>query len=451
MRLFMGLAVVCAASCADHAKHSVSLYEAGDYAGAARAADEGLTAHPSDPGLWGMRVRAALALGDADGIAKAYAAYLHERGDDDRALLLDLADATIGQALASPSARLQLRAIGAVEDLELEDLANEVFEHVNADDDRVAAAAAVAVLHGFGDAPKVAKQMLRSDSAEARRIALEGVAKKLGKITEGDLEVAAGDNDARVRAAALHWLGMLRDADAVEVCTQRLHDPDATVRAAAASALAQIGLGNLEAAARLAAEDKVIGVRLAAIELYAAAHADGALAALAAEDKDARVALAAALAVKKTRPELASQAIARAAADADWTTRAAAANEAIAAVGKDAALAIALRLGGDKELAVRLAAARALAHLGDDAHAEAILRPEHDLDAIADLAALDGEGLDQLSMAVRDLHRTPDQRAQAAAAHVAARHVTPGLVAALADPNGLVRIEAAAALGRLAK
>jgi hypothetical protein len=29
--------------------------------------------------------------------------------------------------------------------------------------------------------------------------------------------------------------------------------------------------------------------------------------------------------------------------------------------------------------------------------------------------------------------------------------VTPGLVAALADPNGLVRVEAAASLGTLAK
>ena len=62
-------------ACVDHAKPAVALYDNGDYAGAARAADEGLATHPDDDELWGMRIRAALALGDADGVAKAYAAY----------------------------------------------------------------------------------------------------------------------------------------------------------------------------------------------------------------------------------------------------------------------------------------------------------------------------------------------------------------------------------------
>src|SRR3954467_7676918 len=90
--------------CANRAKRSVSLYDSGDYSGAARAADEGLAAHPDDDGLWGMRIRAALALGDAEGVAKAYDAYVAHRGDDDKALIRDLATATLGQALGSPSA-----------------------------------------------------------------------------------------------------------------------------------------------------------------------------------------------------------------------------------------------------------------------------------------------------------------------------------------------------------
>src|SRR5262245_37785879 len=61
-------------ACSRNAK-SVKLYEAGDFAAAARAADDGLAEHPSDRGLWQMRVRSALALGDGDGVAKAYATY----------------------------------------------------------------------------------------------------------------------------------------------------------------------------------------------------------------------------------------------------------------------------------------------------------------------------------------------------------------------------------------
>src|SRR5690349_15883952 len=104
------------AACANHAKPAIDAYERGDYAASARAADEGLASHPDDDGLWGMRVRAALALGDAEGIAKAYAQYKQHRGDDDKALLRDLAVATIEQALGSPSARLKIAAIDAVAD-----------------------------------------------------------------------------------------------------------------------------------------------------------------------------------------------------------------------------------------------------------------------------------------------------------------------------------------------
>src|SRR5436309_605910 len=142
MRHFIGLAAALAiAACASRAKHSVTLYEAGDYAGAARAADEGLAQHPDDDGLWGMRVRAALALGDADGVAKAYAGYVAHRGDDDKELLRDVAEATLEQALASPSARLKIIAIEAIASQHVEDLANEVIQRLGDEDDRVAATA----------------------------------------------------------------------------------------------------------------------------------------------------------------------------------------------------------------------------------------------------------------------------------------------------------------------
>ena len=112
--LFLTLAL---SACAGRAKHSVSLYEAGDYAGASRAADEGLAQHPDDDGLWAMKVRAALALGDADAVAKAYEGYVAHRGGDDKELLRDLATATLAQGLASPSAKLKIAAIDAISDL----------------------------------------------------------------------------------------------------------------------------------------------------------------------------------------------------------------------------------------------------------------------------------------------------------------------------------------------
>src|SRR4051794_23907113 len=119
MRHVISLCFVFGVGCAGHAKQSVQLYEAGDYAGAARVADEGLASHPGDHGLWQMRVRAALALGDADAVAKTYAAYRDKAGGDDAELLRDLAIATLDQALASPSAKLKIAAIEAVASAEI--------------------------------------------------------------------------------------------------------------------------------------------------------------------------------------------------------------------------------------------------------------------------------------------------------------------------------------------
>jgi HEAT repeat protein len=451
--LFLALALT---SCADRAKRSKTLYEAGDYAGAAHAADEGLAGHPDDDALWGMRVRAALALGDGDGIAKSYEQYVSQRGKDDKELLRDLATATIAQALASPSARLKIEAIDAVAELEINALADQVAERLGDDDERVQAAAAIAVLHGYPQAPQVADAMMRSENAEARRIAVDGVGKKVGKLAVADIEKSASDGDARVRAIALRWLGVMKDADAVEIATKRLHDPDESVRAAAATCLAKIGLGNLEAMGKQALKDKALSVRLAGIELLVAANRGDELVALA-DDPDPTVGVEAAIAAKRAHPELAPKAIQRAIAADDWHVRAGAANALTRALGTDAALPIAQKLATDKELGVRLAAARMLAHAGDKETArrvftEALAVADSDVQAAADLAALgDTSGGTSLSTFVRDAKRSPEARAAAASAHRTAHRVTPGLVAALADPSGLVRIDAAATLGTLAK
>ncbi|MBA2540192.1 MAG: HEAT repeat domain-containing protein, partial [Deltaproteobacteria bacterium] len=234
------------AACAGRNKHSVALYESGDYAGAARVADEGLASHPADRGLWQMRVRAALALGDADGVARSYASYRGQRDTDDPELLKDLAIATLGQALASPSVRLKIAAIEAVSAAEIQSLADQVAERLGDEDDRVAAAAATAVLRGYPQAPQVASEMLRSDDPEARRIAVEGVGKKVGALAVIDLlKLAGNDPDARVRRAAIHWLGKIKAQEAGDVLERQLRHTDEGVRAAAATALARIGKGDL--------------------------------------------------------------------------------------------------------------------------------------------------------------------------------------------------------------
>jgi HEAT repeat protein len=454
MRRILAVVLFSLASCANHAKQSVSLYEAGDFAGAAREADHGLADHPDDDGLWQMRIRAALALGDADAIAKSYGTYREHRGDDDTELLRDLATATLGQALQSPSQRLKIAAINAVQAAEIQSLAESVAERMGDDDDRVAASAAVAVLRGFPQAPQVAAEMLRSEDAEARRIAVDGIGKKVGALAAVDLHKAANDPDPKVRRAAIRWLAHVKDKEAPAVFERNLKHLDEGVRAAAASGLARIGVGDLAAFAKKALADKALAVRLAGVELLVAAKRNDELAALAQSDPDPMVAAEAAMAIKRT--DLAQAALEKAVAAERWTIRAGALNTAVRALGKDATITFARKLMTDPEVGVRLAAARALVSSGDKAGAVAIfeqaLTTESAVSAATDLARIgDERGMKALSDATRDAKATPDQRANAAAAHGTARRVTPGLVAALADANGVVRVEAATVLVMIAK
>jgi HEAT repeat protein len=456
LRIALALALLAPAACSNHAKRSISLYESGDYAGAKAAADEGLASHPDDDGLWAMKVRSSLALGDAAGTAKAYSQYVAHRGGDDKSLLRDVSTATLGQALASPSAKMKITAIEAIERIEIHSLTDQVVECMNDNDDRVAAAAAIAVLRGIPGAKQVAEQLLTSPDAEARRITLDGIARKYGKLTTSDLVDAVDDPDPRVRRTAIRWLGTFKDQTAVDKLTRRMKDPDDGVRAAAATALANIGVGDLPALAKQALADRSLAVRLAGVELLAAAKAEPDLIALT-DDKDPMVALQAAIAVKSKRPELAEKAVARAVVAEQWTIRAGAANLLVMALGNEDARVQAQKLLDDREVGVRLAAARVLAQTGDQETAKrvfagALANPDYGVQAAADLAGLgDPAGMQALSAFVSDAARTPAQRAAAAAAHRSAHRVTGGLVGALADADGLVRVEAAAVLGTLAK
>jgi hypothetical protein len=151
--------------------------------------------------------------------------------------------------------------------------------------------------------------MLRSEDPEARRIAVEGIGKKVGALAVEDLARAATDVDPRVRRAALRWLGEIKARDALPVITRRMRDPDEGARAAAAGALARIGAGDLVALGQQALRDKAIAVRLAGVEMLVAAKRLDLLATLAESDPDPFVAAEAALAIKQR--DRASAAVAR--------------------------------------------------------------------------------------------------------------------------------------------
>lgn len=472
--------VLSLAACTSAAtKQSVRLYEGGDYQGAAVAADRGIAADRDDEGSWRMRVRAALALGDAAGIAETYARYREAHGGDDAELALELAQVTLRQGLASPSVALRIAAIRAVEESELSDLADAVAERMADPDDRVVAAAAAAVLRGYSDAATALDDMMHSEDPEARRIAIDGLGRKMAKHAVAELSAAAGDAEASVRRTAISHLADLRDAELAALFLQHLADPDDGVRTevtAAFTALVQAKKAQADAAMVLAASAKypALAVRVAAVALAAALGDRGALAALLA-DADVTVALAAGAALHSDAAALApifDRALAPAAA---WPDKVAALNQASALLGAAAAQQRARAAAADPEPAVRLAAARVLAHSGARPEAIALLvaavapggtaapnaaasdpataapAGARTIEAAVDLILLgDLRGEAALSNALREAS-SAELRGRAASAHRLARKITPALLAALADPSGAVRVEAAAALAALAR
>jgi HEAT repeat protein len=460
-------------------KQSVRLYEGGDYQGAAAAAERGIAEDRGDDGAWQMRVRAALALGDTAGVAAAYGGYQKARGGDDAELALELAQVTIRQALTSPSVALRIAAIQAVEKSELGALADAVAQRMTDPDDRVVAAAAAAVLRGYADAADALDDMLRSEEPQARRLAIDGLGRKLARHAVGELTAAAEDADAAVRLAALGHLAGLRDDELAPVFQRHLADPDEAVRAEcvhALAALARARKAQATAAAALptAQRDRAMGVRLGAVALAQAVEDRGALTAMLG-DADASVAIAAAAALGSEAAVL-GPLFDRALASGEWPTKVAALNQATARLGAAAAATRARVALADPELAVRLAAARVLGHAGAKAEAIAFLAevvarpaatapsaatatadrsapaasPARIIEAAVDLIHLgDARGEAALSEALLR-GDAAEVRGRAAAAHRLARKITPALLAALTDASGAVRLEAATALAALA-
>jgi HEAT repeat protein len=445
----------CAGGSAE-ARRAEALFDKGDHAGARREAESGLERAPRDADLWRIKLRALLATGDARAAVEQYATWRGLRGQEDDVALRALARTTLWQGLRSRSPAAQAAAVRAIERLELDELAPSVAPLIASDDDQVAAAAATALLTAHPQAPPIAVDLLRSDDPLARAAAVDGIGRKAGVHARADLVPMLGDADAQVRRAAVGAVaGFAEDGDLARLVAMARKDPDGPVRARILRALAGRDIDQRMELARQGVADPYLGARQAAVELLVRIDSDEARAALdqVARSPDLHVALIAAAALLRggaasepARP--AASVFQRALVDPAWTARAAALN-ATPAASRELALSLAGRGIADRRAEVRLAAARLLMRVGQGerarrelagalAHPDPLVR----LDAAIDLCRLGDERgrapLDQLARS-----REPSVRAAAVQAHAAARRITAGLVAALADPAFELRLAAA--------
>ncbi|MEZ4399680.1 MAG: HEAT repeat domain-containing protein [Kofleriaceae bacterium] len=434
-------------------RHATALIDRGDYQAASQYTEAELAKQPDDVVLHRLRLRALLGTGDAASAVADYRAWRAAHGGtEDGPALRTMALTTVWQAVRSPSAALKVTAIRAVERLELEELATDVGRAMGDDDDQVVAAAAVAVLRAFPQAPDAATQMLRSDDPAARAIAVEGIGRKVKGLAADDLRPLAGDPDPRVRAAVASYLGAIRDRADTARLLALAADANAEVRTAALRALAASDRGggrDLAARAQAGLADEALGPRLAAVALTARLGGAAALTPLFLH-ADPMVAATAAKAAKDRAA--AAAALDRALASSEITIRAGAVNLLGAALANGEARARAAAATADPAPRVRLAAARALAYLGDRPGAIAALAPMlgaddlHDrADAAAELARAD-DPRGPAALIELGASTDPTVRAAVVAAHLAAGLVGPGLWGALADPQAGTRLDAAIAL-----
>jgi HEAT repeat protein len=433
------------------AREARTLLDRGDYGGAERIADRELERVPGHPEYWRIKIQAALSAGDAARAVEVYESWRQHRGAHDEAALSAMAKTVLWQALRVPAAEVRVDAIQIIEQRELEVLAQDVIDLVAADDDRVAAAAAVAVVRIHPHAPRVLTDLLRSSDARARELAVTGIGRKVGEHARDDLVPMLDDPDPSVRRAAVRAVagfGAGRDTERLVAIAR--DDADGTVRAAALLALARGDRGGTSEVAMAALDDDYTGARLAAVSLLARARGGGArpvLAELASSD-DLLLALRAATelaALGEPRVDTLERALAAEA----WTVRASAVNATARVAPRRTALTL---LGGaivDPRIDVRLAAARALLALEQTERAvrellAALGAPTDDprLQAAIDLTRIDHPaGVEALA----DLAASPSTgvRAGAIRAHHYADRPTTALVAALADDTIANRVTAA--------
>lgn len=454
--LLLLLPLLAAAACGPppEARRAQRLLAAGRVAEAEQLADRELARFPKQPLLWRVKIQAAFARRDPARAVALYREWVALRGAPDRDALRAMAMSTLWQALRTPSPAIRLRAVQIAERLELEPLADEVMRRMGDDDPAVRAAAAVAVLRAHPDAPRIATDALSSDRAEARAIAVEGIARKVGRRALPDLVPRLRDPDARVRRAAVRAVAPLAPARVLaDILRMARRDPAGPVRAEALRAAADRGAPGIVPAAVAALRDPYLGARLAAVAALARRAGAEATARLRplVSGGDPLVALraAAALARRDRDPGAVVAAATAALAQPAWPIRAAALN-ALPADGGNPAVAAARRAASrDPEVRVRLAAARALVRLGarDDARATlaAVLAGDDDdarIEAAIDLARL-GDSRGGPALAALAEAASPLTRRRAVRALRYLGEPSDALAGALADEDAEVRVTAA--------
>ena len=312
----------------------------------------------------------------------------------------------------------------------------------------VRATAAVAMVRQTPPAADVLRAILDGNDAEAKVIAIDAI----GALDDGRarLPKLAGDGDVRVRARAATAIAQWKPADARALLGKLLHDDDAGVRGQALAALALYGdresLGDIAQAL----DDPSLGVRLSALGALVRLGRETAgrqLLALGA-GSDRYLALRAAVQLSRSgRAQAALSAVRAAADDRDAAVRAAAMNAA-GELGPDG-YALATAHLGDADVDVRLAAARAVLATGRHDAAlptlvSALSTPRR-LDAADELARLgDARGITELRASVRAKDASERRQALAMLAPLPAGR--DALVAALADADADIRLDAAGAL-----
>lgn len=430
----------------------------GDYPAASAAADKSLAAHPKDPTSWRVKIRAAMAQGELAKAAEHYHEWKTLKGAHDRTTYRLMAVSTLWQGLRVPAPEIKTRSIQIVERHEVEKLANAVRDALSDDNDMVAAAAAVALLRSHPAAPGVASDLLRSTNPRVRAMLVKGIGKKVGRISIGDIAPALQDPDASVRRAAVTAMaGWKSKKDTKRLMALAKSDSDGQVRSRALRGLLLRGGDGVATLARAGLDDSYLGARLAALALLEKYALNEALeqAQILLKGPDLALALRAAVVLQQHDSGgsgAAGDLIARAYASPDWSSRSAAMNTAAEVLSQAEALALAKQALADVHEEVRIAAARLLIRLGEEALGlEALhkatasdqLGPR--LSAATELARRgDKKAAELLGRLART--GTPEQRQAALAAHKAAGVVSDGLIAALGDDNISVRLAAADAL-----
>jgi HEAT repeat protein len=407
------------------------------------------------PGTRELRLRADVdPLLERGQIAPAIAAAERAGGLDARRRRA-AAETVVWSALRAPAAAVRLRAVEVAQALADPPLDRLLPERLADPDGRVRAVAAAALAGQSEAAVAVLDRALADPDPRARALALDGIAHATDPA--GALTRLAADPDPSVRSACADTLAHFTAPRALghRLLSMLATDADAGVRSSALRALGARGDRSALPAIEQALSDPALAPRLAA--LWALARLDGgsprllALASSGPSPLDRFVALRAAVQLHALGRSDVLDAVRAAAADRRADEREAAMNAA-GQLGL-AGATLARPLLRDPELAVRLAAARALVHLGHLEEARqvllAALTTPLALDAADELARLgDPRGTSPLDAAARAADSATRRLAVALLAPLPGSE--PALTHALADSDFEVRLTAAEALLRRA-